>query len=580
MKKTICLILAIVLCLAMAACGAQKSEPAAENQSQAAAPADTAKDTAPAATQAPAAQAAPAATEEPAPAKKHVELLRVGTTGNNESFKYMSTASNNAFATMNANSFCAGVLWERDVNGDIQPASIKDFSVSDDDRTITFILPENLYWHDGVQVTSEDIVFTFEYGRDVQLNPGLSNIETEIVDDYTCKVTFTDDTSAFAYVNRNATWGKILPKHIWEKVDNPNEYSGEDEVIGCGPYRFVSVDKDAQISYYEAVDNYWKGEITVDKVSVKTYGDQQAELMGLINDEIDAIFNYSGTIASTLFSLANGEEDVDLGISSDSANYMIMFGYNEAPSNDLAFRKSVVNALSYDLYGSTIYGEYYDLPTAGLIPSNNMAYNDTLPELHKDVEEAKRILDEAGYVDVDGDGFREFPDGSPMDVLITPQNSRKELMARIATIIESDLKEIGVKTTFDEEVLASREAWSARCENGGTYQIYIGYCTSGMAAYIGAPMYVVNYTETGWWGTWQSEAFMDAYSAITHACSFDAYKTAMKDMQALIAEEFPAVSLAFGTASYPYRTDKYEGWSNYPGWGVINNRTWYDTVAK
>ena len=337
MKRIICLILALVLCLAMAACGAQKTETPAENQGQTAANTEPTKapasEPAKTTTEAPAATTteAPAATptEEPAPAKKHVELLRIGTTGSNETFTYMSTASNNVFATMNANTFCAGVLWERDVNGDIQPASIKDFSVSDDDRTITFVVPENLYWHDGVQVTSEDIVFTFEYGRDVQLNAGLQKIETKIIDDYTCSVTWTDDTSAFAYVNRNATWGKIYPKHIWENVDNPKEYDGEGQVIGCGPYRFVSVDHDAQISYYEAVENYWKGEITVDKVSVKTYGDQQAELMGLINDEVDAIFNYSGPIASTLFNLVTGAEDVDLGISADSANYMIMFGYNE-----------------------------------------------------------------------------------------------------------------------------------------------------------------------------------------------------------------------------------------------------------
>ncbi len=181
MKKAICLILALILCLLAAACGAQQPAPAADpGQTAAAEPTK-----APVATAAPTPEAttAPAPAEETPAPKKHVELLRIGTTGSNETFKYMSSASNNVFATMNANSFCAGVFWERDINGDIQPASIKDFIISDDDRSITFILPENLYWHDGVQVTSEDIVFTFEYGRDVQLNAGLKNIETEIIDD-------------------------------------------------------------------------------------------------------------------------------------------------------------------------------------------------------------------------------------------------------------------------------------------------------------------------------------------------------------------------------------------------------------
>ena len=43
----------------------------------------------------------------------------------------------------------------------------------------------------------------------------------------------------------------VQPKHIWENIDAPKDYRGEDAVIGCGPYRFVSLDEDAQTSYYE-----------------------------------------------------------------------------------------------------------------------------------------------------------------------------------------------------------------------------------------------------------------------------------------------------------------------------------------
>ena len=59
----------------------------------------------------------------------------------------------------------------------------------------------------------------------------------------------------------------------------------------------------------------------------------------------------------------------------------------------------------------------------------------------KDQEQAKAILEAAGYIDTDGDGWREQPDGTPMDVLVTPQyNATKAaLYQRIAEIIVTNL---------------------------------------------------------------------------------------------------------------------------------------------
>ena len=574
MKKKMTCILALALAfLLLAACsGAGQDAP-------------TSAPTAAPATAKPTDGGSAPATSEPAqtPAEtgpKHVELLRIGTTSANDTFNL--TTQGGAFGVMNYNSFVAGLLWERDEFGKPQPGAIKSYSISEDNRSITIVLPEDLYWHDGLQVTSDDIIFTFEYSRDVLLSSKLQDIVLTREGDYQATVTFPEGQSAFAYVNGQTSWQKIYPKHIWENVDNNKEYTGEDRVIGCGPYRFVSVDEDAQLATYEAVDYYWKGEILVDKVTVKTYASQEAEIMALRNNEIDAIYNYSSPIAATLFATVEGDPNCDLGVSPDPGNYMIMFGYNEAPTNDYAFREAVTLALNYDLFGQTIYGQYYSIPTKGVIPSPNMGYDSSLPQMKYDPEAAKAVLEQAGYVDRDGDGFREDPDGQPLDVLITPQNNkaRAELLTRIAAVIGDNLAKVGVKTTLDEESLTSREAWSARSENGGTYQIYIGYCTAGIASYIGAPMYIVNYTETGWWGTWQDPDFMTAYNNVRASSSFEEYEDSMHRLQQVVAEQLPAVSFAFGTSSFPYRTDKIEGWINFPGWGVINPKTWYTARAK
>ena len=74
---------------------------------------------------------------------------------------------------------------------------------------------------------------------------------------------------------------------------------------------------------------------------------------------------------------------------------------------------------------------------AGLIPSLSLGFDDTLPTNAQDQEEAMRILDEAGYLDVNGDGWREMPDGSEMNVVVSPQNNatRQSMYERIAEII-------------------------------------------------------------------------------------------------------------------------------------------------
>ena len=96
----------------------------------------------------------------------------------------------------------------------------------------------------------------------------------------------------------------------------------------------------------------------------------------------------------------------------------------------------------------------------------------------QDQEQAKAILEAAGYVDTDGDGWRERPDGTPMDVLVTPQyNATKAaLYQRIAEIIVTNLGEVGVKCTLDEESIRNSDH-EQQLRDDGAYEIYICYAT-------------------------------------------------------------------------------------------------------
>ncbi len=78
------------------------------------------------------------------------------------------------------------------------------------------------------------------------------------------------------------------------------------------------------------------------------------------------------------------------------------------------------------------------------------------------------------------------------------------------------------------------------------------------------------------WGTCNLESFNTAYNNLLNALGPDEYNAASKELQQLNAEECIGIPLCWDMAYYPYRTDKYTGWVNYPGWGVINPDTWYN----
>lgn len=205
----------------------------------------------------------------------------------------------------------------------------------------------------------------------------------------------------------------VQPKHIWENIDAPKDYRGEDAVIGCGPYRFVSLDEDAQTSYYEAVsDTYLGREVTVKKVSLRSFDSNDALVMALRNGEIDAMYSYASPIPATMASSITGVEHVEPGMSDNTGSYMIMFGFRKGPTDDLNFRKAVTLSLDYELLADAIGGEDARYPV-GVIAPPNLGYDETLPKLEQNLEAAKAALDEGGYLDVDGDGYREMPDGSP-----------------------------------------------------------------------------------------------------------------------------------------------------------------------
>ena len=549
MKRLASLLLASALALTAAGCAGQN--PAASTQS-----------------------GPPEAVESGKSSVAYVEELRIGTTAAIDGANVMT--ENGIFGKLNYNAVVTAPFVVTDENGKVQPFFMTGWELSGDLNTITatFATDQGLTWHDGEPVTMDDVVFTFQYliDRKSSYCSGLTGVEA--VNETTATLTLTDG-KAFTMLNSMANFVTLRPEHVWSKVEGEYaEYTGEDAAIGCGPYKLTGVDEEAQSMTLEAVsDTYMGQELTVRKLTVRTYDSHDALVMALRSGEVDAMYDYSNSLNATMVDSITGVEGLDPGMSDNPGNYQLVFGFNEQPTDDLIFRKAVRAALDYELLRVTIGGEDGQIPHAGIVAPPNKGF-----ELAQDVDEANALLDEGGYVDADGDGWRDMPDGSELNVLITPQynKTRQALYLRIAEVLKTNLEAVGVQTTMDEESVRNSDH-ATEVRKQGTYELYIGYTSPGVAMYDTAFMYMIGDNDNNRWGTCLLPEFVAAYEAKKTAGSYEAYNAAMKELQALADEQVVGLALCWDKAYFPYRTDHYEGWTNFPGWGVINYKTWFST---
>ena len=410
--------------------------------------------------------------------------------------------------------------------------------------------------------------------------------EVKVTGDDSASLIFSEP-DAYYWINSSCNNNAcVYAKHIWEGIDDPTTLDGPEAAIGCGPYKLVSYDSDAQVSYYEAVpENAFLGELTVDKVTVQSYSDETTLMMAMMNGDIDAMYNYANPIDADVIDTVKGTPDIDLGESAFSGCYQMEYGKDRAPGNDQAFREAASFAIDYNQLATTINGEYGKVPGKGVIPPSCKGYDESLGSLEFDADKAAEMLDEAGYKDVDGDGYRELPDGSPMDLTVIPQYSSKsmDMRNRVAEVIMNSLDKVGIKNHVDSDSISNSEIWEDTVTKGN-YDISITLATSGMASYSTAFRYFMGELregESSWlWGTIRDDSFRDNYYAMTQAVNDEQYIENNQKLQKYVADTMAAEALCWETAFFPYRTDKYTGWENYPSWGAVHATTWYRLTAK
>lgn len=352
------------------------------------------------------------------------------------------------------------------------------WEVSDDGLVYTFHLNEDVVWSDGTPLTARDFKFSYDaIASDLVETPRKSNVELvesiEVIDDYTVEVTFSQvDCAAL----QNFTLG-ILPAHMYAEDFSDVMESPENNApsVASGPFVFQEWVPDDHVTLVRN-ENYYAGAPNVEAWFYRVFADQSAELAAVLAGEVD-ISTVSAPFVSTIEgAVASGqplqiEKFFDDGYTwiafnlADPANPQHGFvdenendAYDEGEPvqeqdphpilGDVAVRQAISHAVDYtNIVNRVVFGEGVQA-LANVLPAIEWAYADQLEPYEYDLEQAQAILDEAGWVDSNGDGIRE-KDGQTLSLSLQT-NAGNEVRENIILLVEENLDSIG----FDIETQA------------------------------------------------------------------------------------------------------------------------------
>ena len=253
--------------------------------------------------------------------------------------------------------------------------------------------------------------------------------------------------------------------------------------------------------------------------------------------------------------------------------------------SDLDMRNAVYYALDYELLAATDGGEYCVPGTKGVISPGNIGYADDLPTNQQNTEEANRIFDEAGYVDITGDGLRENKDGSAMRIMVSPAYSASKgvLYQRLAQVVVQNLQDVGLDAYLDEDV-SNSDAWQARWRGNKDFQIAITSCSQGVAIIDTVNQGLVEKAGSDgtltWNGTNNNPEYVELFSRIIDSKNPEEYADAAYDSQHYLADQMVAISLGVESMFYPYNIEDFTDWSFRSGNGAFSYDTWFTLKNK
>ncbi len=339
-------------------------------------------------------------------------------------------------------------LLEYTNDGELKESLAKEYQISEDGKTYQFTLKDNLLWSDGEPITADDVLFTIETIKNPKVQSPLrltwQDVKVEKVDEKTIKFSLKEPYSPFL---ENFTL-KILPSHVLKDID-PQELSLSQQkisTISSGPFKIKTIERDKEnkikkIIFEKNQKFYGKSPFLLE-VEL-TFVNNENELLKLKNNET---------------SLANISPENKNKLRKEFKTYSLFlpryFALFLNQENAILSQKEVREALALATPKEEIIKEV--LMGEGRIVDGPFFEENRIGEDFKkyefNLEEAKKVLDDAGWKDTNNDGIREktLKEGeSPISLELNLFTINQPQLQKTAEIIQKNWQEIGVKLNIN-----------------------------------------------------------------------------------------------------------------------------------
>ena len=334
-------------------------------------------------------------------------------------------------------------LVNHDSNLRPSPGLAEKWEISPDGKQYTFHLAPNARFSDGTPVVAGDVLFTLKKIIDpeseaAQVAPGFQSADianSKIIDAHTIVIAFKEaDASQMIHFNDLLT----LPEHVYSKGNFKNDYLNT--AVGSGPYRLVRRLAGKEV-LLERREDYWGTKPYLKNILFKLVNDSQTAWNAVKHGDIDETM-----IGSDVWLMESKRPELQRMIDFPRF-YTLNYNYIAWNERDPLFSdKRVRRALGMCLdVGSIINNLYHGTARAvsGPFTPDQFGFNPNVPVLPFDPLQAKRLLNDAGWFDTNGDGILD-KNGKPLkfDFAIF---SGSVAALPVAQLFQEELKKIGVE---------------------------------------------------------------------------------------------------------------------------------------
>ena len=326
-------------------------------------------------------------------------------------------------------------LFKLDDSMTVQKNLVDDYSVSDDGLVWTIKLRDNVQFQSGNPMDAEAVKASLERTCSMQ-----SRAESELD-----IASMEADGNVLTITTKKPN--PVLPNCLCDPysgiVDVKSIGDDGDATVGTGPFKLVEYVENERMEL-DAFDDYWAGKPASKHVTIRSISDLDASSMALQNKELDACYGLSYD-ARDLF---DGTPGFKISQAATSRVYKVYFNLEHEFTGDPNFRKAVGMAIDKSSYAQVLVngaGTPAKTSFPEVTPFAEKTDVSAVPDF--DMDGAKALLEESGYVDTDGDGILE-KDGQMVSIQIITYG--RTGLPQTSQALQSALQQLGVEASFEQ----------------------------------------------------------------------------------------------------------------------------------